>query len=178
MRLTHVGADAAARELQPKFLGKAIVVADVQTNSLIVSAEPVVFNEFRAAVQALDVKGAQGVASTAPTDAQETALDREARQLATKIRMAKPDEQRALRQQLEQLTERHFDQRHQRRQREIDDLAHRIDKLRVTHHRRQENKAAVLQQRVQDLLDPNADLRWDEPRTNENSKTDDSRGTP
>ena len=182
MRLAHVSADAAARELQPKFSGKAVFVADVQTNSLIMSAEPVVLNEIqaevRAAVQAFDVKGAQGVASTAPTDAQETAMDREARQLATKIRTAKPDEQRALRQQLEQLTERHFDQRQQRRQREIDDLAHRLDKLRVTHHRRQENKAAVLQQRVQDLLDPNADLRWDEPRTDEVSKTDDSIRTP
>ena len=134
-----------------------------------------VFDEIKAAVVTLDVKEAKGVASTA---VQESALDREARQLAMKIRTAKPDEQPGLRRQLEQLTERHFDQRHQRRQREIDDLAHRLDKLRVTHHRRQENKAAVIQQRVQDLLDPNADLRWDEPRTDEVSKTDDSIRTP
>ena len=114
-----------------------------------------------------EVTPAPAVAPTAPTDVQEAALDREARQLAMKFRTAKLDEQPALRRQLEQLTERHFEQRQQRRQREIDDLGQRLDKLRVTHHRRQENKATVIQQRIQDLLDPNADLRWDEPRTNE-----------
>ncbi|MBC7820691.1 MAG: hypothetical protein IAG10_27720, partial [Planctomycetaceae bacterium] len=112
-------------------------------------------------IQALNVKRAM------PTDVREAAMDQEARQLAMKFRTAKLDEQPGLRRQMEQLTERHFEQRQQRRQREIDDLGHRLDKLRVTHHRRQENKAAVVQQRVQDLLDPNADLRWDEPKANE-----------
>ncbi|MBC8113457.1 MAG: hypothetical protein H7062_03710 [Candidatus Saccharimonas sp.] len=176
MRLQHVLAEEAAQELQPKFSGKATIIVDVQTNSLLMTAVPAVIKEFQDAVIVLNEKRAKKIASTAPTDVQEAAMDREARQLAMKIRTAKPDEQPGLRRQLEQLTERHFEQRQQRRQREIDDLAHRVDKLRVTHHRREENKAAVIQQRVQDLLDPNADLRWDEPRTNEVSKTDAFKG--
>ncbi|MEK6260469.1 MAG: hypothetical protein AABP62_17765 [Planctomycetota bacterium] len=174
--LNRISDDEVVRLLQPKFAGKATIERDEHTNAVKVFAKPVVIKDVHAAVMKLDELGAPTAVSTAPIDSQEAAMDREARQLATKFRTAKLGEQQGLRRQLEQLTERHFEQRQQRRQREIDDLAHRIDKLRVTHHRRQENKAAVIQQRVQDLLDPNADLRWDEPRTNEVSKTDGFKG--
>ncbi len=196
IRMTHPDIEGVVvDELRAKFGTRAIIYFGPRLDSISVDAEPLVVEEVRAAAKAMEPKvtgnpfatmmgggGAQEgsvngprVASNPQTDVQEAALDREARQLATKLRTAKLDEQAALRRQLEQLTERHFDQRQERRQREIDDLAHRVDVLRVTHQRRGQNRATVIQQRVQDLLDPNADLRWDELQTNEDSRTNASR---
>ena len=179
-------------ELRTKFGARAKIGFGPRLDSISVEATPQVIEEVRAAVKVMEPKttfdplavlmGGGGVqdgsvqaprvASVRPTDPQEAALGRAARELAMKFRMAKLDEQTALRRELEQLTERHFDQRQQRRQAEIDELAHRMDVLRVTHHRRQQNKAAVIQQRIQDLLAPNADLRWDEAKNNSSSLPD------
>ncbi|MBS0205125.1 MAG: hypothetical protein JSS49_19650 [Planctomycetes bacterium] len=89
-------------------------------------------------------------------------LDREARQLALRLRSASPTESPVLRQELEELTQRHFDLRQRNRKQEIDELGSRVDKLRLSHLRREQNKSEVIQRRIQELLDPNADLRWDE----------------
>ncbi len=196
IRMTHPDIEGVVvDELRTKFGARAKIYFGPRLDSISVEAAPKVIEEVRAAATAMEPKktgnpfatmmgggGAQEgsvndprVASIPTTDVQEAALDREARELAMKFRVAKLDEQPGLRRQLEQLTERHFDQRQERRQREIDDLAHRVDVLRVTHQRRGQNRATVIQQRVQDLLDPNADLRWDELQTNEDSRTNAAR---
>ena len=196
IRMTHPDIEGGVvEELRAKFGSRAKILFGPRLDSISVEAAPQVIEEVRAAVKAMEPKktfnplsvlmggggtqegsmNAPRVASIPTTDVQEAALDREARELAMKFRVAKLDQQAALRRQLEQLTERHFDQRQERRQREIDDLAHRVDVLRVTHQRRGQNRATVIQQRVQDLLDPNADLRWDELQTNEDSSTNASR---
>lgn len=96
-------------------------------------------------------------------DSPDAALDREAKQLALRVRAAKEPEKSKLRAELEQLTERHFESRLRSRKKEIDELADRIDKLRVAQHRRQENKPDILKRRLADLLDEENELKWDEP---------------
>lgn len=163
--LKHANANELAPLLQKKWAGKGEIRADDHTNLLRVSALPEVLAEIQKSIQTLDKpesKGTQNV--TLSADNMEAELSREALQLARKYRQANLDEQPALRKELEKLTERHFDQRQQRRRREIDDLSQRVDKLRVTQQRRQENRSVIINQRVQDLLDPNSDLRWEEPQ--------------
>ena len=93
---------------------------------------------------------------------QDAAMDRDAKQLATRVRTAKEPENATLRAELEELTERHFEQRQQRRETEIAELSDRVDKLRVAHHRRQENKPDIIHRRVTDLLDAEKELKWDD----------------
>lgn len=94
----------------------------------------------------------------------ERVLDQEARQVAQKYRSATPDEQARLRKVLEQITAKHFDLRQTQRKQEIDGLSERIEKLRATQTRRQQNKSDVIQRRIKDLLDANADLGWDQAK--------------
>jgi hypothetical protein len=90
-----------------------------------------------------------------PFDSQDAALDREAKQLASRVRAAKEPEKSKLRAELEVLTEKHFELRQQRRRQEIDELSDRVDKLRVAQHRRQEKKPDILKRRIADLLGEN-----------------------
>ncbi len=90
--------------------------------------------------------------------------DREAKQLALQLRTAAPPDQPALRTKLEKLTEQQFQARQELRKKEIDDLGNRIDQLRVTQLRRQQNQAEIIRRRVEELLDPNSDLQWDPPQ--------------
>ncbi|MDB5342305.1 MAG: hypothetical protein JWP89_682 [Schlesneria sp.] len=90
--------------------------------------------------------------------------DREAKKLALQLRTAAPTEQPALRAKLERLTEQQFRVRQDLRKKEIDDLGNRIDQLRVTQLRRQQNQAEIIRRRVEELLDPNSDLRWEPPQ--------------
>ena len=94
-------------------------------------------------------------------DATDRAFDQKARDLARKIKSAEHGERDRLRKELEQLTTRHFESRQAQRQREMDELAGRIDKLRMVHSRREQNKTEVIQRRIRDLLDPKSDLNWD-----------------
>lgn len=163
--LKHANANELASLLQKKWAGKGEIRADDHTNLLRVSALPEVLAEIQKSIQTLDKpesKGTQDV--TLSADSMEAELSREALQLARKYREARLDDQPALRRELEKLTERHFDHRQQRRRREIDDLSLRVDKLRITQQRRQENRSVIINQRVQDLLDPNSDLRWEDPQ--------------
>ncbi len=163
--LKHANANELAPLLQKKWAGKGEIRADDHTNLLRVSALPKVLAEIQTSIQTLDKPESTGKQDvTLSADSMEAELSREALQLARKYREARLDDQPALRRELEKLTERHFDQRQQRRRREIDDLSQRVDKLRVTQQRRQENRSVIINQRVQDLLDPNSDLRWEEPQ--------------
>ncbi len=99
-----------------------------------------------------------------PRDDQDIAMDLEAKQMALRVHAAKEPEKSKLRAELEKLTEKHFEHRQQRRKQEIDDMADRVDKLRVAHHQRQENKPDILKRRLADLLDEDNQLKWDDAR--------------
>ena len=101
-----------------------------------------------------------------PTDEQDSALDREAKRLASLLRSAQPQDQAGLRKELQAVTEKQFDYRQQRRQQEFDLLTERVERLKSVHARRQKNKTEVIQRRINELLDP--DLRWDGSSVGEN----------
>lgn len=103
-------------------------------------------------------------------DEQDIALDRESKLLANRVRAATGVEREKLKQELERLAERHFLHRQKRRKQEIDDLANRVDQMRVLHHRRQENQAEILKRRVKELLDEDRDLKWDDAKRDPLSK--------
>lgn len=107
------------------------------------------------------------VATARPNfDPSDAVMDREAKQLAARVRAAKEPEKSKLRAELELLTDKHFEHRQQQRAAEIKDLADRVDKLRVAHHRRQENKPDILKRRLADLLDEENELKWDDRPAN------------
>lgn len=97
-----------------------------------------------------------------PADVQDAELDRLAKRLALRIREAKPGDQANLRKELETITSRQFQHRQQRRQQEFESLSQRLEQLKANHQRRQKHQAEVVERRIKDLLDPNADLRWEE----------------
>jgi len=108
----------------------------------------------------------QGMMSGPPSPApssEEAEMEVQARQLAARLQAATPADQPALRRELEQLTDRHFELRQQQRRREIDELSGRLEKLRAAVERRQQHKSDVIQRRIQELLDPGADLGWEKP---------------
>ncbi len=98
--------------------------------------------------------------SATVNDDQDAEFDRKAKQLAVRFRMAKPEEQAKLRQELETLNERHFEYRQQQRKQEIERLNGRVDSLRALQLRRQTHRAEILKRRLSDLIDPNLDLDW------------------
>ncbi len=103
-----------------------------------------------------------GLSPTGPQNAEDLALDNEAQQLAAKVRAAEGPERDKLRAELEALTDRHFEQRQLQRKQEIDDLANRVDRMRVAHARRNEQKAEIVKRRVEELLDKDREFKWDE----------------
>lgn len=105
--------------------------------------------------------GLAAVSAAAQQDDREAALERETRQAAKLVRSASPAQAAALKKSLEQLVERHFDLRQALRNQEINSLSQRLDKLRMSQQRRQQNRFEVVQRRVSELLDPSNDLRWD-----------------
>jgi hypothetical protein len=108
----------------------------------------------------------QGMMSGPPAPApsrEEAEMETQSRQLAARLQAATPADQPPLRRELEQLTDRHFELRQQQRRREIDELSGRLDKLRAAVERRQQHKSDVIQRRIQELLDPGADLGWEKP---------------
>ena len=113
-----------------------------------------------------------------PADAQDTEMDRNAKQLVLRIRSAKPDEQANLRKELENITVRQFQHRQQRRQQEFESLSQRLEKLKASHQRRQKHQAEVVERRIKDLLDPNSDLRWEERELSDERPTDVSNSLP
>lgn len=123
------------------------------------------------ATQSVSVPGDSSMRSTileetSPRNTLYSEQDREARQLARQLRSAALADQPALRIKLERLTEQQFQTRQKLRKQEIDDLDKRIDQLRVTHLRRQQNQAEIIRRRVEELPDPNNDLRWEQSQAN------------
>lgn len=96
--------------------------------------------------------------SVSLTRRDDTSMDRLARQLAQKYLSANAAEQPALREELTDLTERHFNLRQAERQRDIDEISMRLEKLRASHQQRQQHKSEVIERRIQDLLDTNSDF--------------------
>ena len=97
-------------------------------------------------------------------DERDVQLDHETRQVVAKLLSASPDEALELRKQLESLIDRHFEYRQQQRKREIDQLSQRVDALRLSQIRRQENKTEIVKRRLNELIDPAANLDWDASR--------------
>jgi hypothetical protein len=93
-------------------------------------------------------------------DLQDAAFEREARELAVRLRSAKPEELPSLRHRLEAHNDRHFEYRQQQRMQEIERLSSRVDSLRLLRLRRQENKAKILERRMNDLLGTASDSDW------------------
>ncbi|WP_010584966.1 hypothetical protein [Schlesneria paludicola] len=98
-------------------------------------------------------------------DERDAQLDRDAKTLAAKLLVATPEGAVELRKQLESVIERHFEYRQQQRKQEIEQLSQRVDALRLSQVRRQENKAEVVKRRVNDLIDPTANLDWETSRS-------------
>ncbi len=187
--LLNADASEVLRLIQPLLPVEAKASVNQQTNSLIVSANADRLVIITALLIALDeAPGTKRLplpgepdpksryippnssTSNRPAaavffqDDQDAAMDREAKQLAARVRAAKEPEKSKLRAELELLTDKHFELRQQRRAAEIAELADRVDKLRVAHHRRQENKPDILKRRLADLLDEENELKWDEAR--------------
>lgn len=187
--LLNADASEVLRLIQPLLPVEAKASVNQQTNSLIVSANADRLVIITALLIALDEAPGKkrlpllgepdpksryilpnSSTSNRPAaavffqDDQDAAMDREAKQLAARVRAAKEPEKSKLRAELELLTDKHFELRQQRRAAEIAELADRVDKLRVAHHRRQENKPDILKRRLADLLDEENELKWDDAR--------------
>jgi hypothetical protein len=94
-------------------------------------------------------------------DDRDIALDRQTKQLASQLRTATPENKSEIRKALNQVLETQFEHRQQRRQQEFESLAKRIEGLKGVHSRRQANKSNIIERRLTELLDSNADLNWD-----------------
>lgn len=99
-----------------------------------------------------------------PIRIDDQSMDNQARQLAQKYLSATPAEQPALREELTDLIKRHFNLRQAERQREIDEIGRRLERLRASHQQRQQRKSEVIERRIQDLLDANSDFWTGESR--------------
>lgn len=97
-----------------------------------------------------------------PEDEKDADFEREARKLASQYPTVTTEEQTKIRQQLEAQIEKHFEHRQEQRKREIEELSSRLVSLGVAQQRRQENKAEIVKRRLNDLLNPNTDLQWDD----------------
>lgn len=97
-------------------------------------------------------------------DATDARLELETRKLATQVREATGPEKEQIQKKLEQAVAIHFRHRQDRRKREIEDLARRLDQMRQQLSHREEKQAEILKSRVKELLDEDEGLKWDEAR--------------
>ncbi len=96
-----------------------------------------------------------------PSDERDAELDRQAKQLALQIRTARQNEKAKLKKELEAITRKQFEHRQNRRREEFDSLSQRVERLKASYQRRQAQQDQVIQRRINELIDPNTDLRWD-----------------
>lgn len=101
------------------------------------------------------------VARRFPSDESDAALDGKAKELAQRLRTAESSDRLELLNQLRRLTLEQFQQRQERRRAEFDSLTQRVERLKDSYRRRQEHQAEIIERRINDLLDPNADLQWE-----------------
>ena len=111
---------------------------------------------------AVIVNDVQNPVGKFPSDELDAEFDRQSRQLALQIRTARPNEKAKLKKELEAITRKQFEHRQDRRREEFDSLGQRVERLKASYQRRQSHQNEVIQRRINDLLDPNTDLRWDE----------------
>ena len=162
------------------FDNSAQISVDERSNSLIVVASQPILEkvsdfitemESQAdaanAVDKLEISSTKATNSVAqfPSDERDVELDRQAKQLALQIRTARPNEKGKLKNELEAVTRKQFEHRQNRRREEFDSLGQRVERLKAGYQRRQTHRDEVIQRRINDLLDPNTDLRWDESET-------------
>ena len=106
-----------------------------------------------------------------PSNELDSEFDRQAKQRALQIRAARPNEKAKLIKELEAITRKQFEHRQNRRREEFDSLSQRVERLKASYQRRQSHQNEVIQRRINDLLDPNTDLRWDETETTGESQS-------
>ena len=162
------------------FDNSAQITADERSNSLIVVASPPIqqkvtdfITEMESqadAAKAVDIPATGGKIATNsvaqfPPDERDAEFDRQAKQLALQIRTARPNEKTKLKKELEAITRKQFQHRQNRRREEFDSLTQRVERLKTSYQRRQAHQDEVIQRRINELLEPNTDLRWDETET-------------
>ncbi len=162
------------------FDNSAQITVDERSNSLIVVASPPIqqkvtdfITEMESqadAAKAVDIPATGGKIATNsvaqfPPDERDAEFDRQAKQLALQIRTARPNEKTKLKKELEAITRKQFQHRQNRRREEFDSLTQRVERLKTSYQRRQAHQDEVIQRRINELLEPNTDLRWDETET-------------
>ncbi|MDB5387860.1 MAG: hypothetical protein JWM11_3506 [Planctomycetaceae bacterium] len=99
--------------------------------------------------------------STPLVAASDTKLANEEQGLVRKYRTATPAEQPGIRNELEQVTAKHFELKHRQRIDELKVLEIRMEKLRASLAQREQLKDQIVQKRVADLLNIENPLQWD-----------------
>lgn len=188
--ITWLEAEDAAKTLRSLYLdeanGQGIVriAANTSSNTIIVSAPADTLKGIEETLKLLEEKAQHKAAwktlvpgrgdgqpnpltakrlSPLPIDEKDTKFERDVQQLAAQVRAAQGPNRGKLRADLEQITDQHFEYRQQHRKQEIDDLAKRVDQMRASHARRNEQKAEIIKRRIADLLNEDSSL-WDETR--------------
>ena len=94
----------------------------------------------------------------------EAKLEQQTQALVQQYRNADDEEEReAVMDDLETVVSRHFDLRHETRERELEELEREIERLRFLHERREAEKDRIVQQRVDSLLREADGLGWGSP---------------
>lgn len=95
-------------------------------------------------------------------DVEDQQMERTIRKLAKQFRGAPTELRAELRLEIQVATEAQFEYRQKRRIEDFESLEQRVIQLKASHARRQANKAVIVQRRIDELLDPESDLNWDE----------------
>ena len=158
----------------------AQITVDDRSNSLIVVASPPIMQKVTDFITEMESQadaanavdrpaisrtGATNSVAQFPSDERDAEFDRQAKQVALQIRTARPNEKAKLKKELEAITRKQFEHRQNRRREEFDSLGQRVERLKSSYQRRQAHQDEVIQRRINELLDPNTDLRWDETET-------------
>jgi hypothetical protein len=91
---------------------------------------------------------------------QDMVLERESRELAMEYRRAPKDQREKIKQQIEELVNKHFDVRQQRRTLELKHLEEELQRLRDVMDRRAKSRKDVVEKRVSELTGSEDELRF------------------
>jgi hypothetical protein len=91
---------------------------------------------------------------------EDMALERQTRELAAQYRRAPKESREQIRQQIQQLTEKHFDVRQQRRLLELKRVEEELQRLREAVARREKARQDLVQKRVSELLGADDEVRF------------------
>lgn len=87
-------------------------------------------------------------------------LERQAQEAAHQYRRASSAEREEIRKQLGELVNKHFELRQKLRTKELERIQERIEKLRTSIEERNENREAVIERRLKELLGESDGLRF------------------